>query len=78
MTNTNWALELVEQTEKDNPHCALCGAPTVPVAADDGGLWLRCSSAIERKSLLRRLFSLDFAGGHTKKLIIQAISLDAA
>jgi hypothetical protein len=65
-----WALEQVELAERDIPVCGVCGERTVPVAHDDGTVWLECASAGERKPALRRLLSLDLTGGHTRRLIL--------
>ena len=52
-----------------NPRCS-CGRPTVPVAHEDGTLWLECSSLTEPKSAVRRL--LELSGAHTQVEILPA------
>ena len=42
------------------------------VAHADGSVWLECPSATAGKPALRRLLSLDFIGGHTRRLVVGA------
>jgi hypothetical protein len=70
------AVELLEQAERDTPTCA-CGLHTLPVARE-GGVWLACASQVEPKGPFRRLVTLDFAGGHTDRQIIDLGELEAA
>ncbi len=64
-------LELLERAERDAPVCSTCGRPNVPVAHDDGSVWLECVSLGEHKSTLRRVVTLDLAP-HTRELIVTA------
>jgi len=63
------ALEAIDQVGRDNPFCAACGSPNLPVARD-GAIWFQCSSLDDRKTLLRRVVTLDF--GHTRQIIVEA------
>ena len=64
-------LELLERAEREVPHCPTCGLPNVPVAHDDGTVWLECVSLGEPKSVLRRVVTLDLAP-HTRQLVVPA------
>ena len=66
------ALTALEFAERETPVCRLCGEVTAPVAHADGSVWLECPSARATKPALRRLFSLDFIGGHTRRLVVEA------
>jgi len=66
------ALAALEFAERETPVCRLCGQPTAPVAHADGSVWLECPSATAPKPTLRRLLSLDFVGGHTRRLVVEA------
>ena len=72
MTYDSWAVDMIEQTEREQPQCAACGAPTVPVA-QGGVIWLACSHALEPKSFLRRLVALDALTGHTRRAIMNEL-----
>jgi hypothetical protein len=63
----NIALELLEREVREVPFCE-CGAPTVPVARA-GGLWLECVSLSQRKSLIKKLLTLDLTTGHVRRRI---------
>jgi hypothetical protein len=63
-------LDRIESAWRSTPHCATCGEFTAPVAHDDGSLWLECRSRV--KPTVRRLLSLDFLGGHTRRQIVDA------
>lgn len=69
MVDHQTVLLTIEAAERDTPRCA-CGRPTIPVAHDDGSLWLECSSLTEPKSAVRRLF--DLSGAHTRLEILAA------
>jgi hypothetical protein len=62
----------LELAEREFPRCRLCGEHTVPDGREDGSVWLACSSLADRKPVLARLFGIDFAGGHTHRLVIPA------
>jgi hypothetical protein len=66
------ALAALEFAQRETPVCRLCGQVTAPVAHADGSVWLECPSAAVPKPALRRLFSLDFIGGHTRRLVVEA------
>ena len=66
------ALTALEFAERETPVCHLCGQVTAPVAHADGSVWLECPSATASKAGLRRLFSLDFVGGHTRRLVVES------
>jgi hypothetical protein len=72
MTNDRWAIELIEQTERDHPRCDACGAPNVPTERH-GAIWLVCSDSLGTKSFLQRLVSI---GGHTRSLILDHLAYD--
>ena len=69
MINRNRAVDLIEQRHRETPFCVACGAATVTVA-DDGTVWLQCSTMNEPKSRFRRLISLDSLAGHTHTPIL--------
>jgi hypothetical protein len=71
MPDQTAAMEQLERAERETPVCGLCGARTVPVAHDDGSVWLECASLREPKPALRRLLSLEFIVGHTQRLIVE-------
>ena len=71
MADQSWALEQLERAERDTPTCRACGERTVPVAHDDGSVWLECAALGQRKPALRRLLSLEFIVGHTRQLILE-------
>ena len=75
MTTNSWAVDLIEQSEREQPTCAACGAPNVP-HAHAGTIWLECSDAIRPKSFLRRLVTLDALAGHTHRAIMDDLALD--
>lgn len=66
------ALTALEFAERETPVCRLCGQVTAPTAHTDGSVWLECPSAGTPKPALRRLLSLDFVGGHTRRLVVEA------
>jgi hypothetical protein len=57
--------------------CALCASPMIPVARG-AEVWLRCIEDRRERSLLERWLSLEFAGGHTRKLLIRDERISAA
>lgn len=63
-------LEVLELAQRETPFCGACGSPTLPVARG-GSLWLECASAQEDRPFLRRLLSLEFAAGHTRRVILE-------
>jgi hypothetical protein len=67
MVDHQTVLLAIESAERDTPRCS-CGRPTVPVAHEDGTLWLECSSLTEPKSAVRRF--LDLSGAHTQVEIL--------
>ena len=69
MSDQTRAVELIEQSERDQPRCEACGAPTMPVARS-GMIWLECSAAVRPTSRLRRLIALDGLAGHTRRPIM--------
>jgi hypothetical protein len=70
------ALELIEASLRDIPACD-CGELTQPV--DRGGvIWLECASLGTHRGALRRLFTLDFAATHVRRLILDASELATA
>ena len=69
MVDYQTVLLTIESAERDTPRCS-CGRPTVPVAQDDGALWLECSSLTEPKGTLRRL--LELSSAHTRLEILPA------
>ncbi len=69
MVDSQTVLLTIESAERENPRCS-CGRPTVPVAHEDGTLWLECSSLTEPKSAVRRL--LELSGAHTQVEILPA------
>lgn len=70
------SLLAIEQAQRETPYC-VCGSPTIPVARGDE-VWLRCSEDQRKSSVLRRLTSLEFVGGHTRGLVIKAKRVSAA
>ncbi len=70
MIDNDHLLAIIESAERDTPHCPTCGDHTVPVVHDDGSLWLECTSRV--KPALRRLLTLDFVAGHTRRQIVDA------
>ena len=66
------ALTALEFAERETPVCGLCGQVTAPIAHADGSVWLECPSASASKLTLRRLLGLDFVGGHTRRLVVEA------
>jgi hypothetical protein len=71
MADQTWALEQLEEAERETPVCRACGERTAPVAHDDGSVWLECPSLADPRPALRRVLSLDFLVGHTRRLIVQ-------
>ena len=71
MPDQTWALEQLEGAERETPVCRLCGERTAPIAHDDGSVWLECTSLAETKPVLRRVLSLEFLLGHTRRLIVE-------
>ncbi len=71
MPDQTWALEQLEGAERETPVCRVCGERTAPVAHDDGTVWLECTSLAEPKPALRRVLSLEFLVGHTRRLIVE-------
>ena len=71
------SLLAIEQAQRETPICIVCGAPTIPVARGDE-VWLRCSEEQRKSSILRRLTSLEFVGGHTRRLVVKANRVSAA
>jgi hypothetical protein len=71
MTDNDHMLAIIESAERSTPHCPICGDHTAPVAHEDGSLWLECTSRV-KPTLLRRLLTLDFIGGHTRRQILDA------
>lgn len=69
MSEQSRAVELIELSERDQPRCEACGAPTMPVARA-GMIWLECSAANRATSRLRRLIALDGLTGHTRRPIM--------
>lgn len=73
-------ISLVEDAERDNPHCA-CGAPMV---ADerDGSLWLTCAARrrapAPHEGIVARIRSLDLLAWHDRRLLLDATELQAA
>lgn len=71
------SLLAIEQAQRETPFCVVCGSPTIPVARGNE-VWLRCSEEQRKSSILRRLTSLEFVGGHTRRLVIKAKRVSAA
>jgi hypothetical protein len=67
----------IEQAARETPVCVLCASPTIPVALGDE-VWLRCIEDQPKRSLLSRLTSLEFAGAHTRRLVVTADRNSAA
>ena len=76
MMTSGRALERIEQAMRTTPFC-VCGEPNVPVSHGDD-IWLECATRIEPKGILRRLISLDFAVGHTARVIVDGELAEAA
>ena len=76
MIDNSRAVELLEQAQRDTPHCT-CGQHTVPVARP-GGVWLACASRTEPKSPVRRVLTLDFVAIHTNHQVVDLSELEAA
>jgi len=74
--NNDQALELIEASLRDTPACD-CGELTRPVDRD-GAIWLECASLGTSRGALRRLFTLDFAATHVRRLIVDATELATA
>jgi hypothetical protein len=72
MSDQSWAMEQLEEAERERPVCRLCGARTAPVAHEDGSVWLECTTLSEPKPVLRRVLSLEFLLGHTRRLVVEA------
>ena len=72
MSDQSWAMEQLEEAERETPVCRLCGARTAPVAHEDGSVWLECTALSEPKPALRRVLSLEFLLGHTRRLVVDA------
>jgi hypothetical protein len=70
MQDQTWMLDLLETAQRSTPKCALCYAPTTPVARG-GDLWLECSAAQTERPFLRKLVSLDFPSWHTRRLLLE-------
>jgi hypothetical protein len=66
------ALAALEFAQRETPVCRLCGEVNAPVAHADGSVWLECPAATTPRPGLRRLFSLEFLGGHTRRLVVEA------
>ena len=75
--STENSLLAIEQAQRETPFCVVCGSPTIPVARGDE-VWLRCSEDQGKSSILRRLTSIEFVGGHTRRLLIKAKRVSAA
>jgi len=71
MSDQTWAMEQLEDAERETPVCRLCGERTAPVAHEDGSVWLECTALGKPKPALRRVLSLDFLVGHTRRLIVE-------
>ena len=71
------SLLAIEQAQREIPFCVLCASPTVPVARG-AEVWLRCIEDRRDSSLLGRMLSLEFAGGHTRKLVMRDQRVSAA
>ena len=69
MVDHQTVLLAIESAERETPRCS-CGLSTVPVAHQDGAVWLECSSLTEPKSAVRRLLALSSA--HTQVEILPA------
>jgi tRNA(Ile2) C34 agmatinyltransferase TiaS len=69
-------IELAEQAVRTEPHCPVCGEPTM-VVGRDSGLWLECASLRPGKSLFRRLVTLD-ASAHTRRHLLDLDAIDPA
>jgi hypothetical protein len=70
-------LHLVQDAERDTPHCA-CGALMTP-ADRDGALWLECiTSRQPGNGRTRRPLTLDWLLPHTRRLIVDAEEFLAA
>ena len=63
----DWALEVLEDAERQTPTCH-CGAPTVLVADADFGVWLQCSAPSTSTSPVKRFF--DVLGGHVRHQVL--------
>ena len=70
MIDNEHILSIIESAERSTPHCTTCGDYTAPVAHEDGSIWLECTSPA--KPVVRRLLSLDFVAGHTRRQIVDA------
>jgi hypothetical protein len=71
LTDNTSLVELIEDMERTFPHCPSCSEHNITVERD-GALWLECSSLSTPKPVLRRLLTLDFAIGHTRRQIVEA------
>ena len=63
------AIDLIESAERSAPYCP-CGRHMIAVA-DDGRVWLECSSQSEEKTGLGGFFSRLTAFGHTRRMIME-------
>lgn len=61
-------LSRIEDAERVQPTCALCGEPTA-IAVRDDALWIECPRATEPRGRVERLLHLDFAGLHTRRSV---------
>jgi hypothetical protein len=61
-------LERIEDAERVNPFCQLCGQPTT-VTERDRALWLECSELRRDRGRLSSLFRL--ASLHTRRPIVE-------
>jgi hypothetical protein len=75
MINLQHALIRIDDAATERPFCP-CGEPTV-VVADGDRIWLTCPAAQASGGILRRLFSLDAAGPHIRRLLLDFRQPDA-
>jgi len=62
------ALIRIDDAATERPFCP-CGEPTV-IVADGDRIWLTCPAAQPTGGVLRRLFTLDAAGPHIRRLLL--------
>jgi hypothetical protein len=65
------ALEVLELAQRQAPYCGVCGSPTSPSTAT-----ARSGSSVRPpRPFLRKLLSLDFRAGHTRRVILEDAAL---
>ncbi len=63
------AIDVIERAERSAPYC-YCGRHMIAVA-QDGQVWLECSSRSEEKRGLASLIARITSSGHTRRLIME-------